>query len=71
MNRWHCRFESRKSFTLNLRIVTKTLQPDDVWLSAEPRHLALGVIAVRLLRGLDRLLASQLAIQKLDCLFVA
>ena len=38
---------------LNLWIIAEALQPEDFRLAAKPRHLPLGVVAVRLLRGLQ------------------
>src|SRR5260370_8169701 len=56
---------------LNLRIVPEAPQPLDLWFAAEPGHLALGVVAVSLLSGLQGLLAREFSAQDLHCLFVA
>src|SRR5260370_2468092 len=56
---------------LNLRIVPEAPQPLDLWFAAEPGHLAFGVVAVRLLSGLQGLLAREFSAQDLHCLLVA
>src|ERR1700730_16549441 len=58
-------------FTLDLRIVAASLEPLHIRLPPEPGHLAFGIVAVRLLSGMDRLLASHFPAQKLNCLFIA
>jgi len=55
---------------LHARLIPEAAQPTYLRFAAEPRHLALGVIAVRLLRGLDGLLAREFATQELYCLLV-
>src|SRR5271168_1253382 len=55
---------------LNLQIVAEPLQPQHLRLAAEPGQLALGVIAVGLLSGLDGLFAGEVAAQELDGLLV-
>src|SRR5260370_25578453 len=56
---------------LNLRIVPEAPQPLDLWFAAEPGHLALGVVWVSLLSGLQGLLAREFSAQDLHCLLVA
>ena len=46
-------------------IVTESFQPNDIGLAAKPCHLTLGVVAMSLLRGRDRLLPCQLAAKML------
>ena len=58
-------------FPLNLRIITEALQPRDIRLAAEPSHLALGIVSVGLLSGLQRLFSREFSAYELDCLFVA
>src|ERR1700731_108856 len=63
-------FRSNSCFLLNLRIVPKAPQPVHLRLATEPCHLPLGVIAVSLLRRLQRLLSSQFAAKELYHLLV-
>src|SRR5512146_974180 len=58
---------------LPLRIleIAKAANPTYLCISAEPRHLTFGVIAMALLGCADRFIAWNLAIQKLRRLFVS
>src|ERR1700757_4468471 len=56
---------------LNIRIVAEPPEANPPRLSTEPCHLALGVIAVALLGGLNGLLATEFSAEDLARLFVA
>src|SRR5580704_12860032 len=64
-------FYTTDSYALNLHIVAEAVQPLHIRLAAKPCHLSFGVIAVSLLRGLQRLFPSQLSPKKLHGLPVA
>ena|SRR5271155_2627077 len=57
--------------SLNLHIIAEAAQPVNFRFSAKPRHLALGVVAVRLLGSLKRPFASEFSAQELQRLLVA
>src|ERR1017187_8099205 len=59
------------SFPCHGGIVPKSCEPGDVGLAAKPCHLALGIVAMSLLRRRQRLLARKFSAQKLGCLLVA
>ena len=55
-------FRSQRDCSLlNLFVIAKALEPGDVRFAPEPGHLALGVVAMGLLGGLQSLLAGDLA----------
>src|SRR5437660_970156 len=69
---WRPAFGSqRERVLLNARIVAKASKPLHIRLAPEPRHLPLGIVAVRLLRRLQSLFAREFATQKLPCLLVS
>ena len=73
-----CDFDSRNQFlnsfssaSLDSLFVSETFQPLDVRLAAKPGHLPLGIVAVSLLSGLQRLVSRKFCAEQLPRLFVA
>src|SRR4051812_25538861 len=56
---------------LDVGVIAEASEPMHIGFAAKPGHLALGVVAVRLLDGSNHLLARELAAKKLHRLPVA
>src|SRR6266446_7019021 len=64
-------FHGRNTFRLDIWIIAKPPQPMHIRFSPEPCDLALGIVAMRLLRRCQRRLAIQFAAQELHRLLVS
>src|SRR3979490_3118235 len=64
-------FNGCNTFRLDICVVAEPGQPMHIRFSPEPCDLALGIVAMRLLRRDERRLAIQFAAQKLQRLFVS
>src|SRR5580658_1325421 len=63
-------FNTSHGLVLYLRLIAEAPQPMDFWLATKPCHLPFGIVAMSLLSGLERLLARQFSMKKLQRLLV-